>query len=140
MKEADDCQPPNQRNPSRKLNRMKYMKIPDKKDFIIIVLVIAGIAQVFFSIENHEVTEAYRLEKESAQRHTKHQIDSMNHVAIRKDEQLLKLMRELAGANMETQAAKQEANNYRIKYENIKITVRSTDLERADALRRLYPN
>lgn len=116
------------------------MKLPDTKTIIILGLVIVLAVSGFFHVEQNDLADAYRLEKEQAQRHIKKQIDSMNHVAIRKDEQLLKLMRELSGANMETQAAKQETANYRWKYEQIKIRLHASDSERADALKRLYPN
>lgn len=106
-----------------------------KSTLLILILAGALLFSIFWNIGEREVSEAYRLEKERAQRHIKKQIDSVNRVIKRKDEQLLKAMRESAEADMLASEAVAEAQKYKKKYEGIRFIHTRTDRERDSLIR-----
>lgn len=107
----------------------------DTKNWIIAGLCIAFCVTLFWDVQDREIAEAYRIEKEQAQRHIKKQIDSVNRVIKRKDEQLLKAMRESAEADMLASEAVAEAQKYKKKYEGIRFIHTRTDRERDSLIR-----
>jgi len=107
----------------------------NKSTLLILILAGALLLSLFFHVEQNEISEAYRLEKESAQRHIKKQIDSVNRQIRAKDEQLLKLMRESAYADMLAAEAVKKAEYYRKKYEKIPFKPIATDHLRDSSIR-----
>jgi len=106
-----------------------------KSTLIILILAGALLFSIFWNIGEREVSEAYRLEKERAQRHIKKQIDSVNQVIKRKDAELLKAMRESAEADMLAAEAVKEAEKYKTKYDKIVFRATRTDGERDSLIR-----
>lgn len=111
------------------------LKLPDTKTLIISGLVIVLIVSGWFHVEENEISQAYKLEKESAQRHIKKQIDSINSVIRRKDEQLLKAMRESAEADMIAKESVEKAEKYRKRYEAVVFVRYDSDSARQYAIR-----
>jgi len=107
----------------------------NKSTLLILILAGALIFSLFWNVGEREVSEAYRLEKELAQRHIKKQIDSVNRVIIRKDAELLKAMRESAEADMLAAEAVKKAEYYRKKYEKIPFKPIATDHLRDSSIR-----
>lgn len=106
-----------------------------KLQTILILILCAGLlVSLFFNVDQREVSEAYRIEKEQAQRHIKKQIDSVNRVIKRKDDQILKAMRQSAEFEMIARDAVSEAKKYQKKYESIKIGRAVNDAERDSIL------
>lgn len=110
------------------------------KDWILIALVGYGLLFTFWNVDDRETIQSLKLEKEREQVALKHRDDSLRSVINRKDEQILKAFRDIREAEILRDMANERAADYKRKYENIKIRTHSTDLERADALKRLYPN
>lgn len=106
-----------------------------KKNWLLLAVVVYAIVMTFTSVDNKDLAEHYRIEKEQAQRHIKKQIDSVNRVIKRKDEQLLKAMRESAEADMLASEAVAEAQKYKKKYEGIRFIHTRTDRERDSLIR-----
>lgn len=107
---------------------MKKLIIPIALGVIILVL-------LFWNVENRELANTYKLEKEQIQRHIKKQIDSVNRVIIRKDEQLLKAMRESAYADMIANEAVTKFEQYKKHHENKKLVSHNSDTARSNAIR-----
>jgi len=92
---------------------------------------------LFKNVENREVSDAYRIEKEQAQKRLKVVRDSVVKVIQRKDEQLLKAMRESAEADLIAKESVQQAEKYRKKYESVKRYSTKSDHERDSVLTNL---
>ncbi len=107
---------------------MKKLIIPIALGVIILVL-------LFWNVENRELANTYKLEKEQIQRHIKKQIDSVNQVIKRKDAELLKAMKESAEADMLAAEAVKEAQKYKTKYDKIVFRATRTDRERDSLIR-----
>jgi len=111
-----------------------------KSTLLILILAGALLVSLFFHVEQNEISEAYRLEKEQAQRHIKKQIDSVNTQIRAKDEQLLKLMRELREAEMVAEIAEEKAIKIKAKYDQIRYRPARDDRERDSIRAKLYPS
>ncbi len=112
----------------RNKDTMKKLIIPIALGVIILVL-------LFWNVENRELANTYKLEKEQIQRHIKKQIDSVNQVIKRKDAELLKAMKESAEADMLAAEAVKEAQKYKTKYDKIVFRATRTDRERDSLIR-----
>jgi septal ring factor EnvC (AmiA/AmiB activator) len=112
----------------------------DTKNWIIAGLCIAFCVALFWDVQDREIAEAYRLEKEQAQRHIKKQIDSVNRQIRAKDEQLLKLMRELREAEMVAEIAEEKAIKIKAKYDQIRFRPARDNQQRDSLLRTILHN
>jgi len=112
----------------------------DTKNWIIAGLCIAFCVALFWDVQDREIAEAYRLEKEEAQRHIKKQIDSVNRQIRAKDEQLLKLMRELREAEVVAEIAEEKAIKIKAKYDKIRRVTTVDDNQRDSILTELLSN
>jgi len=112
---------------------MKKLIIPIALGVIILVL-------LFWNVENRELANTYKLEKEQIQRHIKKQIDSVNTQIRAKDEQLLKLMRELREAEMVAEIAEEKAIKIKAKYDQIRYRPARDDRERDSIRAKLSPS
>jgi len=110
-----------------------------KKKSNVIYGILTGIIFIllFKNVENREVSDAYRIEKEQAQKRLKVVRDSVVKVIQRKDEELLKAMRESAEADMVAKESVQQAEKYRKKYESVKRYSTKSDHERDSVLTNL---
>ena len=112
----------------------------DTKNWIIAGLCIAFCVALFWDVQDREIAEAYRLEKEQMQRHIKQQIDSVNRQIRAKDEQLLKLMRELREAEVVAEIAEEKAIKIKAKYDKIRRVTTVDDNQRDSILTELLSN
>lgn len=106
--------------------------------YFLLAVIIAG--ALFGKLEYNEKDRAHQLELKREGEKLKSREDSLRGVINRKDEQILKAFRDIREAEILRDIANEQAADYKRKYENIKIRTHSTDLERSDALKRLYPN
>lgn len=108
----------------------------------ILIFILSGglLVLLFLNFDKNEVNRDLIKQKERERVRLKHREDSLRSVINRKDEQILKAFRDIREAEILRDIANEQAADYKRKYENIKIRTHSTDLERADALKRLYPN
>jgi len=114
--------------------------IMNKSTLLILILAGALIFSLFWNIDNRELANSYRLEKEEAQRHIKKQIDSVNRQIRAKDEQLLKLMRELREAEVVAEIAEEKAIKIKAKYDKIRRVTTVDDNQRDSILTELLSN
>jgi len=112
----------------------------NKSTLLILILAGALIFSLFWNIDNRELANSYRLEKEEAQRHIKKQIDSVNRQIRAKDEQLLKLMRELREAEVVAEIAEEKAIKIKAKYDKIRRVTTVDDNQRDSILTELLSN
>lgn len=111
-----------------------------KSTLLILILAGALIVSLFLHVEQNEISESYRLEKERAQRHIKKQIDSVNRQIRAKDEQLLKLMRELRQAEVVAEIAEEKAIKIKAKYDQIRFRPARDNQQRDSLLRTILHN
>ncbi len=110
------------------------MKKVDFKTWLIIGLVGVLAVSGFFHVEQNELADAYRLEKESAQRHIKHQIDSVNRVIQAKDKAILKAMIDVREAEVRVEIAEEKAIKIKARYDQIRRVTTVDDNQRDSIL------
>jgi len=106
----------------------------NKSTLLILILAGALLVSLFFHVEQNEISEAYRLEKEQAQRHIKKQIDSVNRVIQAKDKAILKAMIDVREAEVRVEIAEEKAVKIKAKYDQIRRVTTVDDNQRDSLL------
>jgi peptidoglycan hydrolase CwlO-like protein len=117
----------------RNKDTMKKLIIPIALGVIIVVL-------LFWNVENRELANTYKLEKEQIQRHIKKQIDSVNRVIQAKDKAILKAMIDVREAEVRVEIAEENVIKIKAKYDQIRYRPTRNDRERDSIRAKLYPS
>lgn len=113
---------------------------PNPKTLAIIFLTLVVIALGVFSFNQNEYMAGREIELKREKAHLWHVKDSLQTVINRKDEQILKSMRESAEADLIAQEAVKEAKKYQKKYEAVVFKRFANDSVRSSEIARLYPS
>lgn len=108
---------------------------PDPKTLAIIFLTLVVIALGVFTFNQNEYMTGREIDLKREKAHLRHVQDSLKTVLNRKDEQILKAMRESAEADLIAQEAVKKAEYYRKRYEKIPFKPIATDNLRDSSIR-----
>jgi hypothetical protein len=111
-----------------------------RKNWIIIAIAAYAACMTFASVDNSQLAEHYRIEKERAQRHIKKQIDSVNLVIVEKDKAILQAMKDVQEAKVKAEIAEENALKIKARYDKIRRVTTVDDNQRDSLLSAILSN
>lgn len=94
----------------------------------------------FFNVDNREVIESLKIEKEREQAIYKHREDSIRGVLNKEQEERLKMIRQSAVDQMLIREERTRADKYQKQYENIRVIRHTSDHQRDSTLSAILSN